>query len=113
MRPAHLPDEALRPDDVPAPDAPWEEVAAFGHRFHAYRVAGSLQRVASLTLAAHEQWEQDGTLPEDLTRCRLALFHTVRASHGRSPAPDTEAWARALVTAIREQVRERTEPIDG
>lgn len=104
--PAHLPDDALTPRDVPGPDAPWSEVAAFGHRYHAYKLAGSLQRVATLTLEAHDDWERDGTLPGALPRLRLALFHTVRATHGDTPDPATEAWARALVTAIAEQVDE-------
>ncbi len=98
--PAHVPDAALSPDDVPAADAPWAEVDAFGHGYHAYRVAGSLQRVAALTLEAHDEWQRDGTLPTALPRLRLALFHTVRATHGTDPDPATERWARALVAAI-------------
>ena len=106
MRP-HLPDAALTPDAVPPPDASWNEVAAFGHRYHAYRVAGSLQRVAALTVEAHERWEEDGTLPDSLPRLRLALFHTVRATHGSEPDQETAAWARALVGAIAARVSER------
>lgn len=102
--PAHVPDDALRPTDVPAADAPWSEVSEFGHRYHAYRVAGSLQRVAALTLEAHDAWEQDGTLPDSLPRLRLALFHTVRATHGRTPEPGTERWARALLAAVGARV---------
>jgi hypothetical protein len=86
---------------VPPPDAPWAELHAFGHTFHAYKVAGSLQRVADLTLATHDAWVATGTLPDDLTRLRLALFHTVRATGAAAPDPDTEAWVRALVAAIR------------
>ena len=106
MRPDHLPDGALRTHDVPTPDAPWAEVVEFGHRYHAYRVAGSLQRVADLTLQAHDRWEQDGSLPDGLPRLRLALFHTVRATQDSAPDPATEAWARALVAAIDDQVRQ-------
>lgn len=101
---SHVPDEALSPGDVPRPDAPWSEVRAFGHTFHAYKVAGSLQRVADLTLATHDAWAAGGGLPEDLTRLRLALFHTVRATGDAAPDPDTESWARALVDAIRQRV---------
>lgn len=103
MRP-HVPDAALTTGDVPGPDAPWAEVDAFGHGYHAYKIAGSLQRVASLTLEAHDDWQADGVLPEALPRLRLALFHTVRATHGREPDGDTERWARALVAAIRDRV---------
>lgn len=100
----HVPDDALAPGDVPAADAPWADVTAFGHRYHAYRVAGSLQRVASLTLEAHDAWQRDGTLPTALPRLRLALFHTVRATHGSDPDPATEAWARTLVAAIADRL---------
>ena len=103
MRP-HLPDDAVTPRDVPPPDAPWAEVVSFGHRYHAYRIAGSLQRVAALTLEAHDQWERDGTLPASLPRLRLALFHTVRAVHGNEPDEATVRWARALVAAIAARV---------
>ena len=107
MRP-HLPDDDLRPQDVPAADAPWEDIAAFGHRYHAYKVAGSLPRVAALTLQAHDQWVADGTLPTELARLRLVLFHTVRATHGQPPAPETQDWGRALVAAVGSAVRART-----
>jgi len=102
--PAHVPDDLLRATDVPGPDAPWDAISTFGHGYHAYKVAGSLQRVATLTVEAHDAWARDGSLPSALARLRLALFHTVRASHGGAPTADTEAWARALVGAIREHV---------
>jgi len=105
MRFPHLPDEQLTPDVVPAPDAAWDEVSGFGHRYHAYKVAGSLQRVADLTLQAHDAWATDGTLPDSLPRLRLALFHTVRAvGVGAAPDPDTEAWARALLAGVNEHL---------
>lgn len=100
----HVPDAELTPARVPAPDAGWTEVRRFGHAFHAYKVTGSLQRVAELTLATHDAWAEDGRLPDDLTRLRIALFHTVRATSDDPPDADTEAWARALVAAIRARV---------
>ena len=97
----HVPDSQLTADLIPAAGAPWREIAEFGHRFHAYKVAGSLDRVARLTVESHEEWERTGALPDDLTRLRLCLFHTVRAvGLDAEPDPDTEAWARALVGAV-------------
>lgn len=110
MRP-HVPNERLGPDLVPDADAPWRELVEFGHRFHAYRVAGSLQRVARLTVETHERWQRTGELPDDLTRLRLCLFHTVRAvGLEGDPDEETEAWARALVGAIVGAVRGRSGP---
>ncbi len=107
MRP-HVPDAALAPADVPPAAGAWRDLVVFGHTFHAYKVAGSLQRVADLTLETHDAWAADGVLPEDLTRLRLALFHTVRAvGPDGEPDPDTERWVRALVGAIGEHVRDR------
>jgi hypothetical protein len=105
----HLPDDALTAADVPTADAPWAEITAFGHRYHAYKVAGSLQRVADLTLESHDAWATDGTLPDGLPRLRLALFHTVRAvGLDGDPDADTAAWARALVGAIGARVSTAT-----
>ncbi len=99
MRPDHVPNGELDPSDVPTDDAPWEDVAAFGHTFHAYRVAGSVQRVSRLAAEDADRWQEEGTLPDDLTRLRLDLFATVRRA-GDDPDADTDAWARALVAAI-------------
>lgn len=103
----HVPDDELEPGDVPPSDADWREIAEFGHRFHAYRVAGSVERVSTLASEDADRWEADGTLPSGLTRLRLDLFATVRSVglDGR-PAPGTEEWARALVGAIRRRIRE-------
>lgn len=101
----HIPHAQLTPEAVPAVDAPWPDVSAFGHTFHAYRVAGSVPRVRDLAVADHARYEADGTLPDDLTRLRLDLFATVRAvGVDEEPDPATEAWARALLAAIADQV---------
>lgn len=101
----HVPHERLSVADVPAADAPWEQIAEFGHTFHAYKVAGSVPRVRDLALEDHERFASDGSLPSDLTRLRLDLFATVRAVglDGR-PDPDMERWARALVGAVTDQL---------
>lgn len=100
MRP-HVPDEQLTRASVPRHDAPWRDVVEFGHTFHAYKVAGSVERVGRLTVETHDAWARTGELPDDLTRLRLCLFHTSRAvGLDGEPDPDTEAWCRALVGAI-------------
>lgn len=104
MRP-HLPDTALTIDHVPGVDAPWREIVEFGHTFHAYKVAGSVDRVGRLTVETHDAWAESGALPPDLTRLRLCLFHTSRAvGLDGEPDADTERWCRALVGAIRDAV---------
>lgn len=61
--------------------------------------------MTELTLATHDAWSVDGELGHDLTRLRIALFHTVRAVDADgAPDRDTEAWVRALISAIRDRL---------
>ncbi len=104
MRP-HVPDDQLTIALVPDDDAPWAEVVRFGHGYHAYKIAGSVQRVSQQALAVHDRWAEDGSLHDGLPLLRLSLFHTVRAiAHGDEPDEGTQRWARALVSAIRERL---------
>lgn len=105
MRPGHVPNDDLSLDDVPDPRAPWEEIAGFAHTFHAYKVAGSVQRVSRLASEDAEAWHAGGGLPDDLTRLRLDLFATLRSLGSQEPDEATERWVRALAEAIREHLR--------
>jgi hypothetical protein len=106
MRP-HVPDNQLTLGHVPANDAPWTEVVRFGHGYHAYKIAGSVQRVAQQAMALHDSWTDGGSLDAGLAPLRLSLFHAVRAlEHGSEPDAGAQAWARALVSAIRAQLND-------
>lgn len=99
--PAHRPTSALRAGDVPPADAPWDDVVAFGHGFHAYKVVGSLPGAARITDEVRAAHDAGDPLTEDLTRLRTALFVTLRASgHGHGSDGD-RAFCRALVESIR------------
>ncbi len=122
MREPHLADADLDAASVPPADAPLPVLLRFGHRYHAYRVAGSLPRVAEVALALHDEWErehdatQDAVLDAPLPQLRIALFHTVRAlDHaGVGTAPDDQVatgpgapvtedeavWLRVLVRSV-------------
>lgn len=99
MRP-HVPNEHLTAAAVPSDDAPLADVVVFAHSFHAYKVAGSVERVAGIAARAHATWTTDGTVPDDLTTLRVVLFATVRAQAHDTGATD-ESWLRALTAAIR------------
>lgn len=107
----HVPDERLTPDQVPAGDAPWEAVAAFARRFHAYRVTGSVRRAADVAAEVHREFSESGELDRDLTTLRVALFLTVRAvDHEGGPDEDTRRFTGALVEAIRRRVEGGGDP---
>lgn len=118
MREPHLADADLDAASVPPADAPLPVLLRFGHRYHAYRVAGSLPRVAEVALGLHDRWERDhGAAPDAvldaaLPQLRIALFHTVRAldhagSHddphdgdGDGAGGDEAVWLRVLVRSV-------------
>lgn len=122
MRLPHLPDTQLTERDVPAVDAPLDQLIAFGHRHHAYKVAGSLPQVAEIALDVHDDWvtghdaAPDAVLALPLARLRIALFHTVRAldqgdgdggasrDGGPSVDDDVETWIRVLVASVHAAV---------
>ncbi len=104
----HIANADLRAVDVPPSDAPWPEIIRFGHAFHAYRVAGSVQRVSALAADAHDVWTADGPLPADLTKLRVVLFATVRALDNTTPTDDDRDWATALLDAIRAHLPQPT-----
>ena len=119
MRPSHLPDGDLTAADVPHADDPVAELLAFGHRFHAYRVAGSLPRVARIAVEVHDRWidehaaAPEAVLDEPLQRLRIALFHTARAATGGGaegePDDETTEWLRVLVRSVGARLHDRAQ----
>lgn len=77
---------ALRPQDVPAADAPHEEIVEFAHRFDGYRVLGGPtgnpadRHVTGPVNAARAAFGADGTIPQHLgvDELRAVLFLHVR-----------------------------------
>lgn len=102
---AHLPSSALTPAHVPASGSSWDDVAAFAHTFHAYKVVGSLPGAARITDEVRTAHDSGQPLPSDLTRLRTALFVTVRASSHGHTDPGDEAFCRALVVAVGDELR--------
>lgn len=112
MRAGHLPDDELTPSLVPARDGALDELVRFGHRYHAYRTAGSLARVTEVSIALHDRWvvEHDrdphAVLVAPVTTLRVALFHAVRARDQVTAVGDErdggehDRWIRVLVGSI-------------
>jgi hypothetical protein len=77
-----IPNDRLRPDDVPGPDADWGTIWEFAHTFDGYTHWGSFERCAVIA-----NQRRDSTL----TELRTCLFFEARAwRHGGYGDPDGE-----------------------
>ncbi len=92
-----IPNERLRPEDVPAPDAEWDTIDAFGLTFNGYKACGSFEKCAAI---ANQQ------LDSTLTELRICLFFEGRRWHHYGDEPEEEATAciRGIVEKIRTKV---------
>jgi hypothetical protein len=105
--------EELRPEHVPGPDAPWQEIAEFALTFDGYEAMKGLSRLSRYAQRASERWGEDGWLPRDLLHLRSCLFMEQRAvrwaENGPFPSGPTAeqvAYAHALIEAIRAAAKE-------
>jgi hypothetical protein len=112
--------------EVPAADAPFQQVIAFAQTFDGYATWGGIGPAQQRHDAARGAFDEDGALPTDLDDLRAALFLAQREHHWAHTggfidvAPEDadadfevvtppasfeeplEAYMRALVDAIRE-----------
>lgn len=98
-----LPNEALRPEHIPGPDAPWHPtIAEFALTFDGYEAMGN--RLVKYAERRFEKWQSDGSLPRDMFHLRACLFmeqRSVRWAFDEQPTGDQLAYAHALVAKIR------------
>lgn len=89
-----IPNDRLRPEDVPPPGADWDRASAFALTFNGYEEWGSRERC--MEVAADPD-------PRSLTDLRTALFIEDRRWKHYGDAPDAGGMARvhALVERIR------------
>jgi hypothetical protein len=92
-----IPNDALRLDALPPPDADWPEVWRLADTFNGYKHWGSFKRCAEVANA-----RRDSTL----TDLRTCLFFECRRWHHYGDDPDEEdaPYIRGLVEKIREMV---------
>src|SRR5262245_19860698 len=109
-----LPNEGLRPEDVPGPDAPWHPtIAEFALTFDGYEAMGN--RLSGYAWRRFERWRKDGSLPRDLLHLRSCLFMAQRAvrwaengPYPSGPTAEELAYAHSLIAAIRTVVEKTT-----
>jgi hypothetical protein len=103
MMDQHVPNDDLRLEDIPMPEATWSEQSSFAYSFLAYDQIG--ERLSALAASASKAFRESGAVPASLTDLRACLFYEHRrAVHFGAPTDHMKAYARALLTAIRERV---------
>ncbi len=91
MSHAEITNEALKPSDIPAADAPFNVISQFGDTFNGYKQLGSFEACAEI---ANEQRHAS------LTELRACLFFEQRRWHHfathrtRRPSNISESWLR-------------------
>lgn len=89
-----IPNDRLRPDDLPPPGASWDRASAFALTFDGYAEWGSREKCMEVGMNPD---------PRSLTELRTALFFEDRRWKHYGDAPDAEGMDR--VHALVEQIR--------
>lgn len=91
----------LTPDDIPSPDAEWDEIQEFALTFNGYEFWGSFEKCADMANARRR-----GS-PSEIRTC---LFFEQRRWRHFGEDPDAEAmiYIRELVDQIRARVEGST-----
>ncbi len=103
----------LSESDVPGPDAAWHrEIVGFALTYDAYTALDGFEPVGDLANKTQEEWQVSRVLPQSLNALRACLFFEQRRwrhmdeDPSQDPASDDWLYIKALVTAIRDMVRE-------
>ena len=102
--PSHrLPNERLTEADLPAPNAPWQQISAFAGTFNGYAEHGGTKPLQRFGRAMRELHQSGWILPHDVSALRSALFFEQRSDHFADTAEDpaTLSYVHALVEALR------------
>ena len=104
--------EDLRESDVPAADADYYgTIVQFALTWDGYAYWGSFDPCAEIANRWAGSFRREGRLPDTLEELRTCLFFEQRRWRHFDEDPDEVAvgYIRALLEAIREQVRDRIE----
>jgi hypothetical protein len=105
----HVPNDILREEDLPKPNAPWREISAFAFSFHAYEYWGDRSGFPGFANHATKLFREHSTLPVTLSELRSCLFFEQRRKVHQSEELGEEKmkYIHALVEAIREKVKRK------
>ena len=93
----YIPNEQLRPEDLPPTEASWDEIGRFALTFSGYKAYGSFAACAAVANARQ---------PSSLTELRACLFFEQRRYRhmDRVPTGESLRYVRGLVEGIRQHV---------
>ena len=99
MSATHIPNDQLKLESVPSPDADWQQIEQFALTYSGYTESGSFERCAEIANA-----RCNSTLSE-LRTC--LYFEQRRWRHfGETPTTDAMTYIRELVEKIRQKLAE-------
>jgi hypothetical protein len=100
----------LDADDLPGPQATWDEISWFALRFNGYERYGS-ESLGELANETADHFREQGRLltGRTLTELRACLFFEQHRHYhfGHAPGAEATAYIRALIEGIRTCVRAR------
>lgn len=101
-----IPNDELRLEDVPLPDADWSEFARFALTFNGYEICGSHKACAEI---ANERRDSN------LTELRVCLFFEQRRYQhfGWPPSEEEMPYIRELIRKIRDHVQKDLEKMSA
>ena len=99
MAATHIPNDQLKLESVPSPNADWQQIEQFALTYSGYTECGSFERCAEIANA-----HRNSTLSE-LRTC--LYFEQRRWRHfGETPTTDAMTYIRELVEKIRQKLAE-------
>jgi len=101
----------LTPDQLPAPDARWGEIAHFGLSYDGYKHESASRPCADSANAARDEYREREVLPDSLDALRSCLFYEQRRYHHFGEPPDE--WSLGYIHALLEAIRRRVAASSG
>jgi hypothetical protein len=99
-------DSELTEDNLPPPEAKWEDIWEFALTFNGYKYS---DKCADIANNAYSKYNEAKQLPDDLSDLRSCLFFEQRRwrHFGKNPDEQTMDYIHALIESIRNQVLTR------
>ena len=101
-----IPNSELNQNDLPLPDAKWEDIQEFALSFNGYEYWGSFGKCADIANKIAEEYEQTKRLHCSLTGLRTCLFFEQRRwrHFGYAPDEDSMKHIHALIEEIGNKI---------
>lgn len=109
-----IPNGELKPELLPAPNAPWSELVYFAGTLDGYEALGvETEGLQAFADGIVRRYRSSGELPRNLTQLRAALFAEQRRDHWTGGWGDPGAKTMRYIHALVEAIRAAIEGSDG